>query len=352
LIDRTGNVGAWSAWVDGITSSSASEYNELITKEYVESALGQAFFDQIDQIQVDVDQLMGQYYDPGKAYAKGDIIRQGDRLYQATKAVPVNTPPPNVAYWIDVGQAVESANGLALQVQQNSADIDVLDGQVVATARQTDSLVAAYRDNSGEGDLQDALRGASSAAQIVRESQVRATDSQAMARSIEQVSASTAQNSGTIQQVSRVLTDVNTGVQAMWSVKLSVSQGGQKYAAGFQLGFDGGTTLTTMAFQADRFLFFNSSSGQTVAPVSIVGGQMFINSAMIQDASITNAKIGDVIQSNALGSNGQPLWQLNKAGSFLLNSAGGGGRMQLTAEALKVFDGNGVRRVHLGNLAA
>ncbi|HDR0048576.1 TPA: host specificity protein J, partial [Pseudomonas aeruginosa] len=37
LIDRTGNVGPWSAWVDGISSTDASEYNELITKEYVES---------------------------------------------------------------------------------------------------------------------------------------------------------------------------------------------------------------------------------------------------------------------------------------------------------------------------
>ncbi|HDQ9995244.1 TPA: host specificity protein J, partial [Pseudomonas aeruginosa] len=35
LIDRTGNVGPWSAWVDGISSTDASEYNELITKEYV-----------------------------------------------------------------------------------------------------------------------------------------------------------------------------------------------------------------------------------------------------------------------------------------------------------------------------
>ncbi|WP_073662223.1 host specificity protein J, partial [Pseudomonas aeruginosa] len=43
LIDRTGNVGPWSAWVDGISSTDASEYNELITKEYVESALGEQF---------------------------------------------------------------------------------------------------------------------------------------------------------------------------------------------------------------------------------------------------------------------------------------------------------------------
>ncbi|MFU6493152.1 phage tail protein, partial [Pseudomonas aeruginosa] len=31
LIDRTGNVGPWSAWVDGISSTDASEYNQLIT---------------------------------------------------------------------------------------------------------------------------------------------------------------------------------------------------------------------------------------------------------------------------------------------------------------------------------
>ncbi|WP_319715246.1 host specificity protein J, partial [Pseudomonas aeruginosa] len=57
LIDRTGNVGPWSAWVDGISSTDASEYNELITKEYVESALGEQFFADIDQMQVDISGL-------------------------------------------------------------------------------------------------------------------------------------------------------------------------------------------------------------------------------------------------------------------------------------------------------
>ncbi|MFN2964477.1 hypothetical protein, partial [Escherichia coli] len=31
LIDRSGNVGAWSNWVTGTSSSDASEYNQLIT---------------------------------------------------------------------------------------------------------------------------------------------------------------------------------------------------------------------------------------------------------------------------------------------------------------------------------
>ncbi|WP_305827943.1 host specificity protein J, partial [Pseudomonas aeruginosa] len=107
LIDRTGNVGPWSAWVDGISSTDASEYNELITKEYVESALGEQFFAEIDQMQVDISGLQDQIdnltdvlaYDPTKTYAKNDIVRVGNRLYQAKQAVPLNASPPNATYW-------------------------------------------------------------------------------------------------------------------------------------------------------------------------------------------------------------------------------------------------------------
>ncbi|MGI0585456.1 host specificity protein J, partial [Pseudomonas aeruginosa] len=120
LIDRTGNVGPWSAWVDGISSTDASEYNELITKEYVESALGEQFFADIDQMQVDITGLQDQIdnltdvlaYDPTKTYAKNDIVRVGSRLYQAKQAVPLNASPPNATYWADIGQSIETANGL------------------------------------------------------------------------------------------------------------------------------------------------------------------------------------------------------------------------------------------------
>ncbi|MDN3928926.1 host specificity protein J, partial [Pseudomonas aeruginosa] len=150
LIDRTGNVGPWSAWVDGISSTDASEYNELITKEYVESALGEQFFADIDQMQVDISGLQDQIdnlsdvlaYDPTKTYAKNDIVRVGNRLYQATQSVPLNASPPNATYWADIGQSIETANGLAQQVSTNTADITELDGKVEAAASSLDVLQA------------------------------------------------------------------------------------------------------------------------------------------------------------------------------------------------------------------
>ncbi|HBO2961329.1 TPA: phage tail protein [Pseudomonas aeruginosa] len=422
LIDRTGNVGPWSAWVDGISSTDASEYNELITKEYVESALGEQFFADIDQMQVDITGLQDQIdnltdvlaYDPTKTYAKNDIVRVGNRLYQAKQAVPLNASPPNATYWADIGQSIETANGLAQQVATNTADITELDGKVEAAASSLDVLQAAARREPATGEKADALKGwdtiaraatevtvranedeaqakrtslleartvtaegriatvesvvasnnavtvqrldqlsgqvASNASAISTEQTVRANADSALGQRVDTVSARTDTNEANIQTTSQAVTSLDGNVKALYSVKLQAHANGQKYAAGWQLGFDSGTSVTTMAFQADRFLWFNSSSGQTMAPVSIVGGQMFINNAMIQDGSITNAKIGNVIQSTALGANGEPLWKLDKGGAFTMNSATSGGFMRQTAEAIKVYDGNLVLRVQIGNL--
>ncbi|HBO4126995.1 TPA: hypothetical protein L4T97_006698, partial [Pseudomonas aeruginosa] len=60
--------------------------------------------------------------------------------------------------------------------------------------------------------------------------------------------------------------------------------------------------------------------------------------------------IGNVIQSTALGANGEPLWKLDKSGALTQNSATGGGFMRQTAEATKVYDANLVVRVQIGNL--
>ncbi|HCK4902596.1 TPA: phage tail protein [Pseudomonas aeruginosa] len=392
LIDRSGNVGAWSNWVTGTSSSDASEYNQLITQEYVESALGQQFFSDIERMHVDIGGLQKQVgdladvllYDPAKVYAKNDMVRQGQRLYQALKAVPAKTAPPNAAYWSDIGQSLETANGLAQQVANHTAEISELDGRIEAAASNLDVLQAAARGDPATGEKADALKGwdtiaraatevtvranedeaqakraslleartgtaegriatvesvvassnavtvqrldqlsgqvASNASAISTEQTVRANADSAMGQRVDTVSARTDTNEANIQTTSQAVTSLDGNVKALYSVKLHAHANGQKYAAGWQLGFDSGTSVTTMAFQADRFLWFNSSSGQTVAPVSIVGGQMFINNAMIQDGSITNAKIGNFIQSSNYIS-GQSGWQINKSGELEINAS-------------------------------
>lgn len=173
LIDRTGNQSAWTPWTYGISEYGTDKILASITGEIERTELGQILLGELDQTKLDLGwmeaeisgleqqvqndvadlndtvyglqgQLQGIFsspeYDATKVYASGDIVRLGTRLYQATQVVPVNSPPPNVTYWLDVGQVVENPAGLAAQVQVNTAGITTVNGTLVSQAQQLSGL--------------------------------------------------------------------------------------------------------------------------------------------------------------------------------------------------------------------
>ncbi|WP_122841931.1 phage tail tip fiber protein, partial [Pseudomonas viridiflava] len=111
-----------------------------------------------------------------------------------------------------------------------------------------------------------------------------------------------------------------------------LTQNNIPYAAGFGLGLESGAAGTTSQFvvRADTFLVMNTSSQLPQSFFGITGGQTFIQSAFIQDGTITNAKIGSYISStNYLA--GQSGWILNKNGTLEINGmVAGGGRLVIT----------------------
>lgn len=96
------------------------------------------------------------------------------------------------------------------------------------------------------------------------------------------------------------------------------TSGGQKYVAGIALGIDS-TGLSQFLVQADRFGLVNSVNGKITTPFVIENSVAYMNGAYIKDGTITNAKIGNVIQSNdyAAGSKG---WIIPKNGSPEFNN--------------------------------
>ena len=395
IVDKIGNIGPWypiGMGVQGQSSSDASAVLELIAHQVGETELGQDIVDKINlipglQAQIDaLDALKG--YDPEETYEEYDLVVQGKRIYQATGAVPVDTPPPNPAYWLDVGQTVEIANGLAQQVATNTAEITELDGVVTSQATAFQALRASFRDDDGEGELADALKGWSSTAAIASESKVRASENEASARRQTELTAAVAENSANvtlleevvvtnqqataqqlsqlsttvgdqqtaIQQNTSIINDVNGRVSASWSVKMQYNSGtGQYIAAGIGLGIENGPAGLQSQFlvSADRFAIVNTIAGGAIAvPFAVQGSQVFMNSAFIQDASIGNAKIGFFIQSDNYIAGVQG-WRIDKAGNFELNSPlGGGARQVINNNGGKVFDENGVKRYQWGNLNA
>jgi hypothetical protein len=378
-------------YVPAQTSNDVSAYLAAMAGKVGRTELGQDIVDEIDKIpglQDQIDALDGlSAYKPDQVYEAGQMVVEDGRIYQATEQVPINTPPPNAGYWLDVGQSIEANNGLAQQVATHTVEIDELDGVVTAQATAFEALRASYRDDDGAGDLADAIKSHTSTAAIASESKVRASENEAMARrvttfdakigenaaniteleevvatnesatatKIDQLNVSVGENSAAIQQTSAAYADTAGKLSTMWSVKMQVTANGQYVAAGIGLGIEntGAGLQSQFLVSADRFAIVNTIAGGAIAvPFAVQGGQVFMNSAFIQDASIGNAKIGFFIQSDNYIAGVQG-WRIDKAGNFELNSPlGGGARQVINNNGGKVFDENGVKRYQWGNLNA
>ncbi|MGY2143113.1 phage tail protein [Pseudomonas azotoformans] len=393
LVDRTGNIGPFypvGNGVMGMASSNADPVLDLIAGQVGRTELGQDIVDEIDKIpglQAQIDALdVLSAYDPDSVYLEGDLVVVGKRIYQATQLVPVDTSPPNAGYWVDVGQVLVTANGLARQVEINTTSITELDGAVTAQASSLQALQSAYRDDTGEGDLADALQGYNASASFAQEVKTRAsqnaamvqrqteltasvgdvagtvtelesvvvTDREATAQAIQQIGVEIGETSAAVQTVSQAQADTDGKLSTMWSVKMRLNQNGQYVAASVGLGIENvdGELQSQFLVSADTFAVVNEINGVLSSPFTVQNGQVFMRSAFIQDGSITMLKIGQALQSDNYVAGVQG-WRLDKEGNLEFNGpAPGGGRLTMTNRAIKVYDENNVKRVQLGDLTA
>lgn len=195
LVDRTGNLGPFfpvaPTVISGTASADASPILEQIAGEILESHLGKELTDRIDLIDKDgpgsVNERIGEVrsdlneqisdvnnhvnevqnelqhqidmiadladsmpYKPDQAYTAGQSVLGDDgRLYQAKIDVPAGSPPPNATYWTDIGQAVQTANGMAARVQTVETKVQNLEGTSSAQAQQITGLQSSLTTTNG-----------------------------------------------------------------------------------------------------------------------------------------------------------------------------------------------------------
>lgn len=360
LVDRTGNIGPWhpvGSGVLGQSSSDASPVLELIAGQIGESELGKELIDKIDGLQDQIDALDGlKSYDPELAYTQGEMVVVDGRIYQAKGPVPADASgansPPNANLWIDVGQSVQTANGLAQQVQTNTTKITEVDGKVTATAESVQALRASARDEDPAGDMAGALAQFDATAAFVSEVKATASRDAVIVRKTETLEATLADTTATVQTLAEAQVDAEGKMSTMWAVKMQLNAQGQYVAASIGLGIENGPGGLQSRFlvSADTFAVVNGINSTLSVPFAVQNGQAFINEAFIADGTITNAKIGSYIASTNYVPGVQG-WRLNKDGTFEINgTVAGQGRTMITHRSYRVWDANGVKRVQLGDL--
>lgn len=362
LVDRTGNIGPWYPVGNGVLGQSgmdASPILDLIAGQIGETELGKELIDKIDGLQDQIDALDGlKAYDPGEPYVKDQMVVVDGRIYQAKGPVPADASgansPPNANLWIDVGQSVQAANGLAQQVQTNKTNIETVDGKVTATAESLQALRASARDADAEGDLAGALHQWDATAAFAEEVKVSASRDEVIVRKTETLEATMNDTTAAVQTISQAQVNADEKASTMWAVKMQLNSQGKYVVAGIGLGIENGPAGLQSQFiiNADRFAVVNDINGTPASFFAIQDGQTFIQAAFIADGTITNAKIGSFISSTNYVPGVQG-WRLNKDGTLEINGAiAGQGRLTITHRAVKVFDSNDRLRVQLGDLTA
>ncbi|MCK6988886.1 host specificity protein J [Enterobacter asburiae] len=143
-----------------------------------------------------------------------------------------------------------------------------------------------------------------------------------------------------------------SGASAIYTLKTGVRINGMMYNAGMSIAVlaeAGKPVVTRVGFNANQFVLMSGSSNTQYSPFAVVNGQVFISSGFIQDGTITNAKIGNFIQSNNYVP-GQAGWKLDKGGSWENYGSDGQGARKTTNVTDSIMDANGVLRVQIGKL--
>ncbi len=385
LVDRSGNESGYTDFVRGQASIDVSD----ITDAILEDMKGSDTFKDLIENAVDSNEKIAGMAD--------DIKQANDELAQQAQEIAKNAQ--------DIGKVQTSVTNLSSTVGDVSSSLSELE-QTVATAdtalgQRIDNIsVSVYGMTGGvknsaiaiiQGNLaQVAARKTLSAsvagnsAQLDRIDEVIVNEKEATARSLLSLQTDVNGNKASINSLNQTFSDyqqatatqingitatinghtsaittnaqaianVNGDLKAMYSIKVGLSSNGQYYAAGMGIGVENTPSgmQSQVIFLADRFAVTHQAGATVTLPFVIQNGQVFIRDALIGDGTISNAKIGNYIQSNnyVAGSVG---WRLDKGGTFEnYGSTAGEGAMKQTNQTISVRDSRNVLRVQIGRI--
>jgi predicted phage tail protein len=347
-VDTTGNVGAFypattAAGVHGQSTADASAILLYLTAQISQTQLAQDVLSPIQAIPgiqstLTATQTSITNETTARVAADSAMANQITQLQAQYSPSPLAGDPAGFA-----GNPTAFAGVYSEMTARAEADL--------ALSQKTDTVSAAITTASSN-----------MTAAINAETQARVDADSATASQITTVQASVTTVQSNLDGVNNTLTaavqtnanayaDLNGRVAASYTIKTQITSNGRTYIAGIGVGVDNssGTVESQVLVAASRFAILDPNGTAVSSPFVVQGGQVFMSSAFIADASITNAKISGNIQSNAVGANGQPRWVLNRDGTLQLNGANGGsGYLLMNDSQLLVYDGNNTLRVRLG----
>ncbi|MEX5411288.1 DUF1983 domain-containing protein [Atlantibacter subterranea] len=350
LVDKTGNESGYTDWVRGQASIDVSDITDAVLEEIKETELFKDIVENAVETSAKVQEMAQ------------EIQQNADDLEQQALSIQQNADGLAAAA-VKIDETSASLDGMTGGVKNTSiAVIQNSIAQVTSRRRQTatnaansatidrvDMTIATNEQATATALLQLQSKSDSNTATINSLSQTVTNYQQSTATQITSLTATVNGFSSAVTTNAQAVADIKGNLNAMYSIKVAVDSNGVQYAAGMGLGVQNTPSgmQSQVIFLADRFAVMSQAGAAVTLPFVIQNGQTFIRDTFIQDGTISNAKIGNFIQSN----NYQPGlvgWRLGKDGTFERNAANGAGRTVDNGVLRLVYDANGTLRIRDG----
>lgn len=303
LVDKSGNESGWTEWIRGMANDNADDYLKDIADGFLTADDGKQLTDKID---------FGLQAQLEEALKSGDIVRQQNRQHGEARA-----------------QIAE--------IWTTRAD------DQEAFAQYTRVVEATFKGQS---------------ARILTIEQAQSNSEQAFSQYQQQVSAKFADQQSAIDQKYTAYAKADQAT-AIYTLKTGVEFNGQYYDAGLSVATiaNGAGIITRVAINANQFVMLSGPNGAQYSPFSVVNGQVFINSAMIQEGTIKNLMVGD-LWSTTWDGNTQG-WAITKSGYAVFNNVTIRGHVEASSGSFTgtinatdgVFSGTVQARSFVGDIA-
>lgn len=174
-------------------------------------------------------------------------------------------------------------------------------------------------------------------ADIMSNSQAISNTNKAFAENKTQVQAKFDKQEGMIQEKMQATFEQTGDGVVTHSINITIVHNNVKYNAAGQVisaQVKNGKLESFIGYNANNFAWYNPVNGKMELFMYAKNGQLFIRDLFIEDGSITNAKIGNVIQSNNYVA-GKSGWIINKNGFAELQNIKARGEIEATSGRLK-----------------
>ncbi|MDC5892164.1 DUF1983 domain-containing protein [Proteus mirabilis] len=283
-----------------------------------------------------------------------NTVRETEAFKQLSEELKWNTESiavlTNATYSLSTDVLQRSANAQAgitqlqqLRVSDNEAraqeikEIYSAVGENKSAIKETQTSITKLDEAIGQRFTEIRTDMDNAQADIISNSKAISNTNKAFAENKTQVQAKFDEQEGMIQEKMQATFEQSGDGVVTHSINITIVHNNVKYNAAGQVisaQVKNGKLESFIGYNANNFAWYNPVNGKMELFMAAKNGQLFIRDLFIEDGSITNAKIGNVIQSNNY-LNGRPSWIINKNGFAEFQNIKARGEIEATSGRLK-----------------